>query len=171
MASAQLGAAVRVQLGDALHALDTADLNLADAVVRGDAAINRARYELEDQVASELGRGGVDPQRRRLLLAVLSVGNDLERIGDHCEGIAKVALMIGDDSAFPPPPSLGHLGELVIAMLDRGMAAFDARDEAEARLTCADDDAVDELYDVLYAELIAAMTDDRSLIVPCTYLL
>lgn len=170
-AVASLGGAVQRQLGDALKALHESDLGLADAVVRGDAAINAARYAIEEQVTAELGSGSVQSDRLRFLIAVLNVVNDLERMGDHCEGIAKVALMLGHERSSALPESLPVLGDMVAAMLARGLAAFNSRDADEARLTCADDDAVDELYDTLYSELLAAMADDRDRVVSDTYLL
>ena len=166
-----LGVAVQRQLADALEALGAADLLGADAVVRGDAAINERRYALEEQVTAELGRGGASPVRLRILVAALSIVTDLERMGDHCVGIAKVALMLGDAHAVPLPALLPRLADMVTAMVARGLASFSTRDVDEARLTCADDDAVDELYDTLYSELLSAMAADNTQVAPYTYLL
>jgi phosphate transport system protein len=168
---ARLSDAAHAQLIAALQALSTFDLALADRVVRQDAELNALRYQIEDHVTVELGRGPAEPERLRVLIASLSVINDLERIGDHCEGIAKVALMLGSAPAVPLPGQLTALGELVASMLARGTEAFAGRAEDIARNLCAEDDRVDEIYDGLYGELLTAMTSDPTSVVSRTYML
>ena len=84
----EMAASVIAQLAAARACLHNADLAGADAVVRSDAAINAQRYRIEDLITAELGGTNSDAERLRVLIAALSVSNDLERIGDHCEGIA-----------------------------------------------------------------------------------
>lgn len=168
---ADLGTAVSRQLVDARRSLHTRDLTLADQVVRNDSRINESRWSLEERVVEELGRGVSSADRLRFLIAVLSVINDLERMGDHCEGIAKVALMLGSDDTLPLPADLARLGDMVQVMLDAGLSAFAARDAESARTICTDDDAVDALYDGLNGQIFAAMTADRDAVVSHTYLL
>jgi len=90
-----LGERVQSALADALTALIRRDLSLADHVVRADLAVNQLRYRLEEK-ASEALTATSDAIEVRRLVATLYVLADLERIGDHAEGIAKVALMLGD---------------------------------------------------------------------------
>lgn len=166
-----LGSDVLQQLSNSLRALQQRDLGLADQVVRADTGINQLRYSIEDLITAELASERAAMTRLRVLIATLSVINDLERIGDHCEGIAKVALMLGAEPAAPLPGQLEQLGTLVSSMLERGITAFVDRAEETARRLCAEDDAVDELYDNLYGELLTAMTDDTASVVPRTYML
>ena len=162
---------VEDQLADALRALRDADLGLADAVVRRDADVNVLRYRIEDQITAELAQGGLETDRLRLLIGTLSVINDLERIGDHCEGIAKVALMLGAPQPVAVPAGIERLGEMVQSMLTRGGAAFVHGEDDTARALCAEDDAVDELYDTLYGEILTAMRVEPDSVVPRTYTL
>ncbi len=166
----ELAQRVRQQLSDALRALVAANLSRADAVVRADLEINRRRYALEEQAVAEL-RAGVVESRLRLIIAILNVISDLERMGDHAEGIAKVALMLGRPPACPVPESLAAMGRQVEAMLARGLETFRTRDSAQAQAICQEDDVVDQMYEGVYAELLARMTSEPEAVVPNAYLL
>ena len=52
------------------------------------------------------------------------------------------------------------MAELALKMLNEGLQAFAERDEDLARKVCADDDAVDDLYNQIYRELLTYMLED-----------
>jgi len=164
----ELANLVDAQVADALRTLAASDLEGADAVVVGDREVNRRRYRVEELVSAELMQS-VAPERLRLLVAVLYVIADLERIGDHAEGIAKVALMLGRPPARALPDSIVRMGEQVRAMLGAAVRALSERDDVAARRLVEEDDSVDQLYDDIYAELIATMTAEPDTVVACTY--
>lgn len=165
----ELARSVEAQLAEALLSLGSADLERADGVVAGDRAINQSRYDIEEMVSTELGSGAAAGERLRLLVAVLYVISDLERIGDHAEGIAKVALMLGRPPMRPLPLSIVELGDRVTVMLGAGITALRDRDVEAARRLVQEDDAIDQRYDDIYGELIATMTAEPESVVPCTY--
>ena len=164
----RLAAKVEAQLAEAMRTLTDSDLEGADVVVQADLEINRLRYQIEERVTAELAPG-LDEDRLHLLIAVLYVISDLERIGDHAEGIAKVALMLGRPPMRSLPASVLQLGVLVRAMLSAGVRVLRDRDVEGARLLVGDDDPIDRLYDDIYGEMIATMTAEPDTVVPCTY--
>jgi phosphate transport system protein len=164
----QLASKVEAQLAEALRTLADSDLEGADVVVQADLEVNRLRYLIEERVTAELAPG-LDEERLRLLIAVLYVIADLERIGDHAEGIAKVALMLGRPPMRSLPASVLQLGTMVRAMLSAGVSVLRERDVERARRLVGDDDAIDRLYDDIYGEMIATMTAEPDTVVPCTY--
>ena len=164
----QLASKVEAQLAEALRTLADSDLEGADVVVQADLKVNRLRYLIEERVTAELAPG-LDEERLHLLIAVLYVIADLERIGDHAEGIAKVALMLGRPPMRSLPASVLQLGTMVRAMLSAGVRVLRERDVEGARLLVGDDDAIDRLYDDIYGEMIATMTAEPDTVVPCTY--
>jgi phosphate transport system protein len=165
-----LGERVQSALADALMALMRRDLSLADHVVRADLAVNQLRYTLEEK-ASEALTATADPIEVRRLVATLYVLADLERIGDHAEGIAKVALMLGPSSSFQIPAVIGVMSEQVQDMVRRTLSILAQQDVAGARRLCEEDDEIDALYDRVYSELLIAMTGDRNVVSEATYLL
>jgi phosphate transport system protein len=165
----KLGALVESALVDALAALDRQDLVLADRVVRGDVEVNGARYLIEEQITGRLA--GSDGSEARWMVAALYVISELERMGDHAEGIAKVALMLGPSPALPVPAVIGEMGALTTSMVHRTLAALEKRDIKLARALCQEDDEIDSLYDRAYQELISTMVSDHRHITEATYMI
>lgn len=165
----ELGRLVETALSDALIALDRHDLALADKVVRGDLEINRLRYEVEEQITAQLI--GSQAGAARWMVAALYVISELERMGDHAEGIAKVALMLGPNPSLPVPAVIGDMGSLTISMVDRTLAALHKRDVRSARAVCREDDEIDAFYDRAYQELISMMVSDHRRITEATYMI
>ena len=73
---------------NALEALCTADAEAAEAVVRGDAEVNRQEREIEHRCMTLLLRQQPVAGDLRRVSAALKVVTDLERIADHCSNIA-----------------------------------------------------------------------------------
>jgi phosphate transport system protein len=164
-----LGGLVESALADALIALDRHDLAMADNVVRGDLEINRTRYQVEEQITS--GLSGSQASEARWMVAALYVISELERMGDHAEGIAKVALMLGPNPSLPVPSVIGEMGTRVMSMVHRTLAALEKRDDKAARALCREDDEIDALYDRAYQELISTMVSDPTHITEATYMI
>ncbi len=165
----QLGGLVETALTDALTALNRHDLVLADDVVRGDVEINRVRYQVEEQITSRLPDS--EAHEVRWMVAALYVISELERMGDHAEGIAKVTLMLGPNPSLPVPAVIGQMGTRTVSMVHRTLAALDMRDVKAARALCREDDEIDSLYDRVYQELISTMVSDHRHITEATYML
>jgi len=142
---------------------------LADTVVRGDIAINRRRYEVEEQITARLSGNEVGDVR--WMVAALYVISELERMGDHAEGIAKVTLMLGPNPSLSVPAVIDKMGTLTISMVDRTLAALDKRDVKAARALCREDDEIDSLYDLAYQELLSIMVSDPGHITEATYMI
>ena len=165
-----LGACVQAALADAVVALMRGDLSLADHVVRADLAVNQLRYTLEEKTSEAL-TATADPIEVRRLVATLYVLADLERIGDHAEGIAKVALMLGQSPSLQIPAVIGVMSQQVQDMVRRTLSILAQQDVAGARRLCEEDDEIDALYDRVYGELLMAMAGDRNVVSEATYLL
>ena len=165
-----LGERVQAALADSLTALSRRDLSLADHVVRADLAVNQLRFTLEEK-ASEALTATSDPLEVRRLVATLYVLADLERIGDHAEGIAKVALMLGDAPTIEIPSVIDLMSHQVQDMVRRTLSVLAQQDAAAARRLCEEDDEIDALYDRAYGELLTVMAGDRKVVSEATYLL
>jgi phosphate transport system protein len=165
----ELGRLVETALTEALIALDRHDLVQADKVVRGDVEINRLRYKIEEQITARLSSS--ETGDTRWMVAALYVISELERMGDHAEGIAKVALMLGPNPSLAVPAVIGEMGTLTVSMVDRTLVALDKRDVKAARALCKEDDEIDALYDRAYQELISTMVSEHRHITEATYMI
>ena len=90
-------------------------------------------------------------------------------MGDHAEGIAKIAIMLADDAPLKPYIDIPRMAEIAVDMLRRSIEAFKHRDVELARRICDDDDQVDALYDQVYRELLLYMLNDPKTIERATH--
>ena len=107
----------------------------------------------------------------RIIIAVLNMIVDLERIGDHAEGNAKIAIMIGDEPPLKPYIDVPRMSEKTNEMLRAALEAFIRRDADAARRVIAQDDVVDNLYDQVFRELLTYMAEDPKTINRATRLI
>ncbi|WP_026370823.1 phosphate signaling complex protein PhoU [Kallotenue papyrolyticum] len=150
----QLSEAVQQMIDLALRGLLRAERVAAERVLRMDDEIDERRRDIETRVLRLIAGQQPMASDLRFLLAALHIADELERIGDYAEGIARLALRSAA-LAEHEPLRLRELIALVQAMLRAAVTAFVERDaEAAARLD-RDDDQVDRLTQALRAELIA----------------
>jgi phosphate transport system protein len=91
-------------------------------------------------------------------------------MGDHAEGIAKIALMLADEPPLKPYIDIPRMAQIASRMMMGSMEAFKHRDADRARSICNEDDEVDALYDQVYRELLTYMLQDPRTIQRATYL-
>jgi phosphate transport system protein len=154
-----------------VNALKTRDMKLAQEVVDDDFKINQQRFGIEEQCLLIITTQQPVASDLRIIAAVLNIITDLERMGDHAEGIAKIAIMIGDEPPLKPLVDVPRMEELSRSMLRRTMDAFVARDAEAAKAIGAEDDIIDNLYEQIYRELLTFMMADPGTINRATHLL
>jgi len=157
---------------EAVQALKQRDLDLARRVYRGDIQINAKRFEIEnDCIITIATQQPIMAGDLRLLASILEVTGEIERIGDYAKGIAKIALILGNQPPVKPLIDIPRMAEISVSMLHRAVGAFIERDVETARLIPAEDDEVDALYNQVYRELVAIMFSDPSTIDRANYLM
>ena len=166
-----LGSMVENAIYRALDALNRRDLDAASRVVQEDDAIDRKRLEIEERCINLMATQQPIAGDLRVLMTMLHIGVELERMGDYAEGIAKISLMMGDEPPIKPLIDIPLMADKATDMLRRVLDALVQRDTAASFKICDDDDEVDSLYDQVYRDLLAYMIDDPRTIQRATYLL
>ena len=166
-----LGSMVENSIRRALDALNRRDLDAASRVVQEDDAIDRKRFEIEERCINLMATQQPIAGDLRVLVTMLHISVELERMGDYAEGMAKISLMMGDEPPIKPLIDIPLMADKATDMLRRGLDALVQRDTAAAFKVCDDDDEVDSLYDQVYRDLLAYMIDDPKTIQRATYLL
>jgi phosphate transport system protein len=154
-----------------VEALKTRNVNLAQQIIEDDLKINRKRYETEDKCLELIATQQPLASDLRTIVSVLHITVDLERMGDHAEGIAKIALMLADEPPLKPYIDIPRMAQIATEMLMGSLEAFKDRDPARARAICDQDDEVDALYEQVYRELLTFMINDPRTIQRATYLI
>jgi phosphate transport system protein len=153
-----------------VQALRNRDAELAREIIADDVRINRKRYEIEDKCLELIATQQPLAGDLRTIMSVLFIIVDLERMGDHAEGIAKIALMLADEPPLKPYIDIPRMAQIASRMMMGSMEAFKHRDADRARSICNEDDEVDALYDQVYRELLTYMLQDPRTIQRATYL-
>jgi len=165
--AAMVGSAVR----ESMEALKGRDLEASKRIVHNDIQVNRKRFEIEEKCIRIIATQQPMAVDLRILAAIINIITDLERIGDHAEGTAKISLAIGEAPLVKPLVDLPKMAEKAVSMLERCMKAFIDRDVETAKKICNEDDEVDAYYDQIYKDLVLLMIENPKLIKDATYLI
>ena len=166
-----MGSMVEKQLDHAVDALRTMDHDAARVVIAGDDEIDRMRFAVEEHAIQLIATQQPMASDLRTIVAALSIVVDMERMGDHAEGIAKIVLKHGDQGLLKPLIDIPRMAQIGGSMLHGALDAFVSRDADQARLVMDADDEVDQLYDQVYRELLTFMLNDPKTIDRATWLL
>jgi len=161
--------------GDAIlrsvEALKNRDLDLAQHIVEGDQQINDLRFSIEEKCIQLIVTQQPIANDLRIIIAVLNIITEVERIGDYAEGIAQITIMIGDEPPVKPLVDIPLMAEQAVDMLRRSLDAFISQDAEAARKISDEDDIVDNLYDQVYLDLLDLMMKDHRIVSRATRLI
>ena len=165
-----LGSMVDQSISRSIEALKNRDVAEAKRIIDEDALINKKRFEIEDRCLQTMATQQPMASDLRILASVLYVTSDLERMGDHSEGTAKIVIRMGDEPLVKPLVDIPLMAEKCREMLKDALDAF-VRHDAKAAIEIANrDDEVDAIYDRVQRDLLNLMLGDPSVIERATYL-
>lgn len=132
------------------------DVEAAEQVIAGDAAVNELFRSIDEQAFGLLCRQQPMASDLRVIVTALRMATDLERAGDYAVHIAKVARR---RYPFPVLPdevrnTVLDMGERAASVTAKAGDVIAQRDLALAQQLLADDDAVDALHRRLFAEVL-----------------
>ena len=165
-----MGSMVQKAILRSVEALKSRDLDLAHQVIADDQKVNQKRFEIEEKCIQLIATQQPMASDLRIVVSVLNIITEVERIGDYAEGIAKITIMIGDEPPLKPLIDIPRMADQTVDMLRRGLDAFISRDAEAARKIGAEDDLVDQLYDQVFRELLTFMMEDPKTITRATRL-
>ena len=154
-----------------IQALKRLDHEEASRIIHDDLAINEKRFDIEQEAIQLIATQQPIARDLRTIVAVLNIIVELERMGDYAEGIAKIVHLHGIQPLVKPLIDIPMMADDVRAMLHRAMDAFIHRDVPLATEVANMDDAIDELYDRVYRDLLEIMLNDPRTIDRATWLL
>ena len=166
-----MGSMVEKAISRSIEALKQRDLGLAQQVMAEDQQIDEKRFSIEEKCIQLIATQQPMASDLRVIVAVLNIISELERIGDHAEGTAKIVILIGDEPPLKPLIDIPRMAEKTNDMLRRSLDCFIARDANCARQIVTEDDEVDALYDQVFRELLTFMMEDARTITRATRLI
>jgi phosphate transport system protein len=166
----RLASAAIESLDKAMNALQTRNVTEANQVVANDEAINQLRYEIEEKALLILATQAPTASDLRAVIAAIHLAVELERIGDHASGIARLVERMEDEEEIDTLYKLPKMAKRASEMLQQGIDAYIQRDPQLALDMIKRDDKIDKQYNKLFREALEEMRDD-DYIRRATYLL
>jgi len=166
-----MGSMVEKATARSIDALKERDIEKANAIIADDANVNDKRFHIEEECVQLIATQQPMAGDLRAIICVLNIITEIERIGDHAEGIARIVVMIGDEPPLKPLIDIPRMAEKVNDMLHRSLDALINRDTEACRKIAAEDDEVDNLYDQVFRELLSFMAEDPRTITRATRLI
>ncbi len=158
-----LGGETETALARSMYALIGRDSTTAREVLQNDDAIDQLEVEIDRLCIDVLALRQPAARDLRFVISVAKITPILERIADHACNIARAAIDLNDEPQLKPYIDLPRMAEHAGGMLRAALDAFTAGDALAARAVIERDDAIDELYDRVFHELINMMATDPAL--------
>jgi len=166
-----MGSMVGKAITSSVKALKERDLDLAHQIISDDLKVNQKRFEIEERCIQLIATQQPMASDLRIIIAILNITTEIERIGDYAMGIARIVIMIGDEPPLKPLIDIPRMTEKMTDMLQRSLDAFVKHDANTAREIATEDDDVDNLYDQVFRELLTFMAEDPRTITRATRLI
>ena len=169
----ELGGLVESQMRQAIYALSQFSIEVANEVTETEIRVNAMEVDIDRELSSIIARRQPTARDLRLLIAILKITANLERVGDEAAKIARMAHSIIESGAGRSLPSsdLRVAGELASALLRKALDAFARLDTTAAVSILKEDDLIDKEFSGFVRKLVTYMMEDPRTISPSLDLL
>jgi phosphate transport system protein len=154
-----------------VQALKDQDVELARQVMADDLKVNDMRFEIEANCYRLLATQQPTARDLRSIVTAIHIVVELERIGDHAEGIAKTAIELAKEPMLKPLIDVPRMAQISREMMHDSLNAYLDWNAEQAGQIAQRDDEVDQLNDQVYRELLTFMLQDTRNINRATHLL
>ena len=156
---------------DSVDALRDRDISKSRKIYAADENINKLRFEIQNEAMITIATQQPMATDLRVLASVMDISSDLERMGDYAKGISKVNIRIGENDLVRPLIHIPEMAKIATEMLAASLIALKERDENAARTIYLRDDEVDDLYELVYRDMIGATIKEVASLEDANYLI
>ena len=169
---AEMGRLDDEQIASAAEALIKRDIALARHVISADDRIDALQRDIEEKAITTIARRQPMAVDLREIVGALRISNDLERVGDLAENIAKRVMLLTDELRIRAVVlELQRMVDLARDQLSRVLRSYERHDIKEALDVWHKDLEIDALNTSLFRELLTYMMEDPRNITFCTHML
>ncbi|MDO9270645.1 MAG: phosphate signaling complex protein PhoU [Methylobacter sp.] len=156
-----MGGLVEQQIELAVTAFSTGDVEMAELVIKQDNQVDALEMAIDQECMQILALRQPAAFDLRLLITVIKVINELERVGDMAERIAEMAIQLSSaDNKHDQYYELEHMAELVQEMLHGALDVFARMNVEDVTSITGLDENVDREYASIIRQLITRMMED-----------
>ncbi|HEY7907018.1 MAG TPA: phosphate signaling complex protein PhoU [Wenzhouxiangella sp.] len=156
-----MGGLAEQMIADAITALIEGESARAEQVIENDHQVNQMEKQIDQQCIQILARRQPTASDLRLVMAIIKTVNDLERVGDEAEQIAKMAIrLVSRDRPRGNYRELETMGTHVRAMIRDALNGF-ARLEPEVAIALKrQDQKVDSEYEAILRQYYSYLVEE-----------
>ena len=169
---AEMGGRAERMLAEAVSALDTGHIDLAEKVIQDDRLLDQAERDVDEKAVLIIARRQPMAHDLREIIGSIRIAADLERVGDLGKNIAKRVSAVQE---FSQPRKLMHgierLSDLARHQLAAVLDAYATRSVDGLDAVRARDEEIDAMHTSLFREMLTYMMEDPRTISSCTHLL
>ena len=167
----KMGGLVEEAIRLAAKSLETRDEPLAEQVRAADKQIDILEAQINENAAQVIALRAPTAIDLRMILSVMKISGNLERIGDYAKNMAKRTSVL---SQMPPvndsTAAIRRMARLAEEMLKDSLDAYIRRDAELAAYVIARDEELDQMYDGLFREFLTFMMEDPRNITACMHM-
>jgi phosphate transport system protein len=167
----KMGGLVEAAILDAAKSLEERDEELAEKVRNSDRAIDDLEELINENCAKLIALRAPTAVDLRVILTVMKVSGNLERIADYAKNMAKRnGVLVQMSPINGSYAALRRMAREVQLMLKDALDAYIKRDAELAMDVIHRDRDVDQMYNALFREFLTFMMEDPRNITPCMHL-
>jgi phosphate transport system protein len=157
-----MGGLVEQQIELAVTAFSTGDVEMAELVIKQDNQVDALEIAIDQECMQILALRQPAAFDLRLLITVIKVVNELERVGDMAERVAEMAIQLSsaDNKQHVQYFELEHMAELAQEMLHGALDVFARMNIEDVTIITGLDANVDREYGSIIRQLITRMMED-----------
>jgi phosphate transport system protein len=163
-----MGGLVETQFARAIDALKHTGVDLFDTVAADEQAINQMQVSIDQQCSQIIAKRQPAAIDLRMVLTVVKIVNELERIGDEIKKIAYKAQQMQRPELLSNMRfhEIARAAELAEHNLQLALDAFARLDVNAAAQVVSNDEAIDAAFLSILRQLISYMMEDPRTITP-----
>lgn len=167
----KMGGLVEELILKAAQSLNDRDEEAAEKVRKGDKAIDALENQINEAAAQLIALRSPAASDLRVVLSVMKISGNLERIGDYAKNMAKrTGVLVQMAPINDSHAAIRRMAREVQLMLKDALDAYIQRDPDLARDVIARDEEVDQMYNALFREFLTFMMEDPRNITACMHL-
>jgi phosphate transport system protein len=158
----EMGGLVEAQILAAINGLATGDTRALEQVIAEDHHVNALEVSIDTDCSHLIARRQPTAGDLRMVLAVIKIVTDLERIGDEAAKIARIGRHSNEQTRLPRTPvaAVKHMGDVAIGMLRKALDALARLDPVAAAAIVREDFEIDEEFRSIVRQLVTFMMED-----------
>jgi phosphate transport system protein len=163
-----MGGLVETQLARAIQSLRHPELDQIDTVAADEMAINQMQMNIDQQCSQIIAKRQPAAIDLRMILVVVKIVNELERLGDEIKKIAYKAHEMQRPERLTAVRlhEITRAAELAERNLQLALDAFARLDVNAAATVIVNDEAIDAAFLAILRQLISYMMEDPRTITP-----